>query len=340
MSFKKKILIALLSAFCLGFVILGVSLYYFFSNIENYSSFLAQNLESIIHHKVSIGKVKASIVRGIGLEVSQFTVKDERGEQDIFTAQHLTFGLRILPLLVRRLVFYRIIVDSPKITLVRDEGGTVDLPKVIFSLLQKEQESSSAFRHLLVPSLSIHRVLIRNGEVEFIDRSLSPYPLITRAEGVEFRCSRSLGLRKGISYLLACRIVDSNHKSSLRIEGKMNEFPEEGEFSHLILDARIRLADFSLRHLWPYLKKYFPFEQANAVVELDVEVSGNPLSNFHSGGYLKMKDVNFVYPRVFSSPLKPQQVELSYKLEKDSDSVKVSDVDLRLMSAILPVRFL
>ncbi len=42
MSLKKKILIALFSTFCLGFIAIGISLYYFFSNIENYSSFLAQ----------------------------------------------------------------------------------------------------------------------------------------------------------------------------------------------------------------------------------------------------------------------------------------------------------
>ena len=330
MSLKKKILIILASMGCIVFIVSGATLYYFFSNIEHYSGFLAQNIEAVIHRKVSIGSVSAQIWRGLGVEVRQFAIKDERGEQDIFTANHLTFGLKFFPLLIRQVVFHKVIVDSPRITIVRDETGAAPLLKDISSLFQKEQKPPGAFKQLLTPSLSINRAIIRQGAVEFIDRSVMPNPLIVRAEGVEMKWIQTKGWREGIVFNFTSRIVNSGHQSLVRIEGRMNELPQNGDFSRLVLDSQVELKDFPLPCFWPYYQRFLPFEKATAIVDLNINVRGNPFHAFHSSGSLKMKEAILAYPRVFASPLTPENVELSYRLDKDDDSLNFPAVDLRL----------
>ena len=330
MSLKKKILIILASIGCIVFIVSGATLYYFFSNIEHYSRFLAQNIEAVIHHKVSIGKVSAQIWGGLGVEVTQFAIKDERGERDIFTAHHLTFGLKFLPLLIRQVVFHKVIVDTPRITVVRDETGAAPLLKDIASLLQKEQKPPGAFKQLLTPSLSINRAIIRQGAVEFIDRSVMPNPLIVRAEGVEMKWIQTKGWREGIVFNFTSRILNSGHQSLVRIEGRMNELPQNGDFSRLVLDAQVELKDFPLPCFWPYYQRFLPFDQATAIVDLNINVRGNPFHAFHSRGSLKMKEAILAYPRVFASPLTPENVELSYRLDKDDDYLDFPAVDLRL----------
>jgi hypothetical protein len=328
MKLKKKIVLIFVSITCLIFIIIGTSLYYFFSNIEHYSAFLAQNIEAAIHRKVSIGSVKANFWEGLGIEIKQFTVKDEKGERDIFTAHNVTIGLKLFPLLMRQVVFHKIIIDSPKVTIVRDKEGNVNLLQEISTLLKKEKRN--AFKTFLTPSFSISRIIIREGEIEFIDGSLHPFPLVTRMGELELKCARSTTWGKWINFFLTSTLLTGGHKSLVRIRGEMNEFPEDGDFSHLVLDARVELKDILLSHFWPYYCRYLPFELATARLDLEANLKGSLLDNLHTEGVVRMKEVNVIYPRAFPHPLTPQKVELSYQMDMNGEFLRMKEAKLRL----------
>jgi len=330
MSFKKKILILFFSLVCLTLLILGASLYYILSNIDRFSDFFSQKIEAEVHRKVSIGSVNVSFWGGLGIEVKEFTIKDEKAEQNLFTAGNLTFGLKLFPLFIRQVVFDKVLLDNLKIIIVRDREGNANSLKEIYSLMERGRETENVFKSLLTPSFSVSQAIIRKGEIEFIDYSLPPYPLITRIEGVAMKCKRSVRRGKGINFILTCNIMSSNQKSSLKIEGKMDKFPENWDFSHLILDTRIEINQLPLSHFWPYYQRYLPFKNATALLDLELTYRGNPFHKFHSNGSIRMREINFVYPRAFSHTLTPKQVELSYQLDMDGESLTINEGTLRL----------
>lgn len=326
---KRKILLILLSIFGIFVILLGLRVYYLLSDIDKNTHFLAKNIESLLRRRVTLGKIEVNLRGGLSIEVSNFCVKDEKGDQDIFAAKHLTFGIKLLPLFYKKLVFHKIIIDSPKIILIRAKSGRIDLPEGFSNFLKKEKRSSIDIRGILSPSLSFEKIRLFKGEILFIDYSFSQDSLLVKAEDLEFNCTERDFL-KGFYYYLTGKVVNFGYQSSFLIKGWTNDIPKRDNLLKLYLKTEIELRNFPLEPFLPYYQDYFHPEDFKALINLKVVFKGNPYLTFHSKGEIEMNKVTLLYSKLFSNRFNPERVNLTYALERNHDNLKVTSFGLRL----------
>lgn len=89
---------------------------------------------------VEIGHVKVSLLSGI--QVYDFVVKDENGQDNFISSSHIVLSYELLPLLQKKVVFKDIRLVNPSIRVIRDWRGVFNFSSL--ALLNKKEVGPSA----------------------------------------------------------------------------------------------------------------------------------------------------------------------------------------------------
>ena len=161
---RRKILLIALPLFIL---LCGLGTYFFISSeyfLENIiKTRLIKALDNQINegYEVKIGKLYGNVLTSI--DVEDFTIKEENSEKpNVLSTKKITLKYNFFGLLRRKFLVTALEIDAPKIEVLRNLDGQVNLTQVLRKTpLEPESNNSFAF--------AVSNVLINSGEIHFTD---------------------------------------------------------------------------------------------------------------------------------------------------------------------------
>ena len=85
--------------------------------------FFLHQLEQNIGRKIDVHRMKLVLFPSVRLELTQVAIHDRNSEDIVLSAKRMDLVLRLLPLLRKRVVGKRLLIEEPTLTLRRDRGG-------------------------------------------------------------------------------------------------------------------------------------------------------------------------------------------------------------------------
>jgi uncharacterized protein YhdP len=286
-----------------------------------YRNILQKSLTTFLDREVSIGKAKIDLWGGVGIAFEDFRVKDRSLAFDLLQAKRLILRVKLFPLLKGEIQWKRIVVDRPTLHVVRDRNGQFNIfsnsPLAGEKLKETQKKTVEALSSLLGCSLAI-----RGGEIFFSDESLGNAPLKTEIRSFHVELSK-IAFRNVFPFQIDGKIIHAKKEGQFSIHGILQEVPEDMDFSKGRVEAEVQIKRVETLHFWPYLKTILPMKMISGILDLNVRYQGDFRGSFKASARIRMKDVLFDYPRVFSFILKPTWLNLDMEAEYDARDFKI-----------------
>lgn len=160
--FRLGLLIAL------SLVILGSTFLAFSRELtgEDYlKDFVLEQLEEGLGRKIDVHRVRFVLFPSIRAELFNITIHDPQSEQEVLTAKRVDLVLRLWPLLKKKIVGKRLLIDEPTLTLRRNEGGRWN----IFDKGDDQTETDLGTMNVMARAFRITEANIENGTITVVD---------------------------------------------------------------------------------------------------------------------------------------------------------------------------
>lgn len=293
-----------------------------------YRNIIQKSLTNALEREVSIGKAKIYLWGGVGIAFEDFRVKDRSQAFDLLQSKRLVLRLRLSPLLRKEIQWRQIIVDRPIFHLVRDKNGQLNM--FINGSLAAEKLKEAQKRVLgAITSLFGGSLAIREGEILFSDERFGDPPLKTEIRSFNMELLEVAYL-KAFPFKIQGRMIHSNQEGFFSIHGTIQNIQKDLDFSKGGVEAEVKIKGFDTFHFWPYLKTLLPMESISGSLDLKGHYQGDFQGNFKTSVRIKLKDLLFDYPRVFSSVLKPKWANMEVEAQYDSREIKIPNISIEL----------
>jgi uncharacterized protein YhdP len=146
--------------------------------------------------------------------------------------------------------------------------------------------------------------------------------LKTEIRSFNFRASK-VAQRKPFPFWISGKVIYPKEEGEFSINGTMQDVPENMDFSKGRVAAEMKMKGIETLHFWPYLKTFLPMKMISGILDLNARCQGDFQGPFKTSAKIKMKDVLFDYPQVFSFVLKPRWLNLDFEAEYDTKNLKI-----------------
>jgi hypothetical protein len=303
-----------------------VFLYYFFDP-NLYRNVIQKSLTTTLGREVSIGRARISLWGGVGIAFEELRIKDRSLSFDLLQSKKLILKVKLLPLLKKEIKWNRIVLEDPTFHLLRDRNGRFN---VLDTLLTPEGLKGS--QQKMIQTLSTFfggSFSIRNGEITFSDEGLGDPPLITQIRSFNLRLSK-VSYQKPFPFQLDGKIVHSKKEGYLSIAGTIRNLPEDMNFLEVRMEAEVRIKGIDTSHFWPYLKGLLPMKMISGFLDLEGHYGGTLAGAFNASAKMKLRDIVYDHPQVFTSILTPKEMNLDLDMEYNLEEIKVHRISLEL----------
>lgn len=327
MGKKKRILILWILIPILG---LGIFLFLTLSHLSDPAIFeesLKRTLSDHLQREVSFEKVRLKLWGGIRIHFEGFKIRDPSANIDLFYSKRLILNLRILPLLRKEIQWKRILLDQPFFRILRNKEGEVNL----FHLSLKKGEVEAAQQSLfqILSSFFGGSLTIQNGEVFFIDESLSGETPFFKIQSFYLRLSR-ISFQKPFPFHLRGNILHGMREGHFSLSGMIEDIPPEMVFSKGKIRAEVELQGIDVFHFWPYLKSFLPMEKIAGILHLKGSFEGELSGSFRAKAKIQFKEVTYEHSKVFSYSFHPPWVMIEVNTEYDRKNLHVYSFSIEL----------
>jgi AsmA protein len=151
---------------------------------DRLKAMIVPRVEKRLDAQVQLGEIRVSVFKGI-------VVKDislSRDGQDLLTAKDFVLDYSLLPLLGRRLVIKRIVLDSPHVYVRRYRGGAYNFEGLVKTGEEKAPAPEQAEAKGLPVSVVTDALTVRDARFDFTDETGS-MPGISARAGLHLRFS-------------------------------------------------------------------------------------------------------------------------------------------------------
>lgn len=304
--------IPVLILFFLGAGLIGLALFLpRLIDVNAYRDEIITTLQQSLNRKVSFAHGEFSMSLGPTFTFDNVSIKDPDGDTDFIDAQRISIHLALFPLLQKKVVLQKIVVDTSDIHLERSSDGKLNIDD------------------LLTPRTSIYQLHLKKVQINksvfhWRDRAIQQQGFLAEARVDSLVLNGISRGHKG-SVKIACELPAlSGVPSRISLSGTIR-LADEGRTlfdSELNLDCDIK--QFEVGRFWPYYGRFIPFGSTGGRVELATSFKGK-VREFKSKGVLRLSNVAVNWPTVFHHPVNPHlaQLEYEFSLAKDSISMPV-----------------
>ncbi|MGZ3613000.1 MAG: YhdP family protein [Thermodesulfobacteriota bacterium] len=301
-----------------AFILLSIN---FLLDPDLYRNVLQKSLTTSLDREVSIGKAKITVWGGVGIAFEDFRIKDRSLTFDLLQSKRLILRLRVLPLLKREIKCKRIVIERPTLYLIRDKTGQFNIfsggPLTNEKLKQTQKKILETLTSLFGGSLTL-----RGGEILFSDESLGSSRLKTEIRSFNFQLSK-VSYHEAFPFQISGMIGHSKKEGEFSIHGTIRDIPEDLDFSKGRVEAEVKIKGIQTLHFWPYLKMLLPMKTISGVLDVNAHYQGTFQGSFKTSASIKIKELLFDYPEVFSFVLKPKWVNIDFGASYDSKNLEI-----------------
>jgi AsmA protein len=150
----------------------------FLIDLDSHKDRILPIVEKNLNRKVEIGHIGLSLWPGIGVKLKRVRVQDDPSfsHRSFFSMEDLTFRLRLLPLLHRRVEVVSMTLSRPEVVLFENAEGilnvtTIGSPNPSVASTPTSPNASSSGPARLLALLGLDRLEIRHGRVSYFKHS-------------------------------------------------------------------------------------------------------------------------------------------------------------------------
>ena len=211
--FPTRVVVALIALCLIG----GVAFLLFspyFTGDDYLKEFFLHQLEQNLGRKIDVHRVKLVLFPKIRLELTQVAIHERNSDKILLSAKKLDLVLRLLPLLRKKVVGKRLLIEEPVLTLHRDRTGHWNVLDVIVQGEATDQETMQ----MMTRVFRIREATVVNGTVMIVDDARSDGTRTMTLESVEAALAIHVEKGRADLYLSAGR-VGSKGLSALVLAG-------------------------------------------------------------------------------------------------------------------------
>jgi uncharacterized protein involved in outer membrane biogenesis len=283
--------------------------------LENYRSQILQAVQGSLHRRVIYESGDFSFRFTPSFTFNKIVIMEKDGSAPFLTADRLTFRLSLLPLLERRLVLSRMVLDRPSIAVNRDPAGVLS----IADLLEEKGGETP---------LQVRGVRVKEGSVRFVDRRVRPEGFVTALRDIEMNVTHRLW-GKGSGLKLEASVAQEGKPGTVTLDGTVQKAGKGKPFTDTWFSGSIETADLDGGHFWDYYRGYVPMQRIDGRLNLDTKFKGK-LSDFTSKGKARITGLRFEYFPIFHAILAPKDLNFSYEMELNPKDILVTSLQLNV----------
>ncbi|HEY3197879.1 MAG TPA: AsmA-like C-terminal domain-containing protein [Nitrospirales bacterium] len=220
----------------------------------DYKALLVWQLETQLNRKVEIGNARVKFFPHVRIALENVTVRDASSPRPFMSADRLFVDLRIFPLLTRKVVVKRVIMDRPVLGITRGADGKLNIADLF----------TSAQGSMTVPMLG-QEITIVEGRMTFTEEFQTDVIRTLRIE--HFNTTIKSGARE-ISAKLSAAIPHDKGESLLTLNAKApREVTREGTLAERG-EGRLEARGLNLGQLAPFLETRSLIVGGHGVVDL------------------------------------------------------------------------
>ena len=282
-------------------------------HLDSYKDQILVELQKSLNRKVTYEKGAFSFRFGASFSFTKVVVLEKDGASTFVTADKLTFGIALLPLLQKRIVLKEMVLDRPVISLERDGSGILN----INDLLEEKKEKTP---------LQLKGIRIRKGRINFRDLAASPEKVTIALEETDLSLSHAVR-GKICDFKLSTYVAGEGKRGIITLAGSARLADRDKPLSDSRVNATVLVKNLDAERYWSYYKDYVPFRKVLGHLDLDSVFKGT-MREFTSRGSVRITGLRFDYPSVFHAVLTPRDVRFSYDMELTPRDVSVKALDL------------
>jgi len=286
-----------------------------------YRNVIQKSLTASLNREVSIGKASITFWGGVGIALEDFRIKDRSLAFDLLQSKKVILRLEVLPLLKREIKSKGIVMDRPTLRLVRDKNGRFN---ILSGARLTDQELKKTEKKILetLSSLFGGSLALRDGQILISDESLSLKPVETRIRSFNFQLSKIFS-HEAVPFRISGMVSHSKKEGEFSIHGTLQDIAEDLDFSKGRVKAEVKIKGIETLHFWPYFKTLLPIKTISGVLDVNAHYQGDFQGNSKTSGTIKMRELLFDYPQVFSSVLRPKWVNIDFGANYDSKNLEI-----------------
>lgn len=228
-----------------------------------------QELQKFLGKDATFDRLEASLWGGLGFSAKEFRVADNPrfAATPLVRAKQLKLRVSLTQLLLGRIVINALTFEDPELQIITDERGLLNLAELAVRkknlTAAPKLRPAPAERKASAVSFSVTNVRVKNGRVDFIDRSVKE-PAEIRVKNVEMEVT---GLSPaGKTQMRFAAAVTEGLGHDVRIDGQLGPLQENRHWSQQPVELDVQFDSLSV----PLVARALPFLRGRLPRELDV----------------------------------------------------------------------
>ena len=257
-----------------------------------YQRMLVARLERRLHRRVTVTSADVTLWPGLGLRLRNVAISKKPPEPDhpVLSMEALRINVRLLPLLARRIVVQRIVIERPVMAVARDEDGTLRLADL---LGEPERQESGVEEHRLSPpveSLLVATTEISHGEVRLFDQATTPGAVTIRLSDLSLEVEQ-LASGSRPQFKLDAKIGTPGAGGSVALAGRIGPLRWSWPAPNLSVDGEVRTFALDVQPFLPYLPAQWRRAIRRGLLTSELSVRGRLDGNVTAQGKLRLEQV-------------------------------------------------
>jgi AsmA-like C-terminal region/AsmA family len=225
-----------------------------------------QELQRFLGKEATFDRLEASLWGGLGFSAKEFRIADDPhfAATPVVHAQEMRLGVSLLPLLLGKIVIDSLTFQAPEFQIITDERGLLNLAELAGQKKETRavprSQTPSSERKVLTVDFRVGKITVKNGRVDFIDRSVKE-PAEIRVKNVEMEV-------KGFNPSEKTRIrfaaaVTEGLGYDVRIDGELGPLGQPHDWLQQPVELAMRFDSLSatlLARALPFLRNRIPRE--------------------------------------------------------------------------------
>ncbi|HQI82759.1 MAG TPA: AsmA family protein, partial [Deltaproteobacteria bacterium] len=191
----------------------------FLIDLNKHKGAILEGMKAVTQRQVDFEGVRLTILSGLGAEIRGLRIADDPAFSNgsFLTMKAARVKVGLMPLLRKEIMVHEIVLDGPRVTLVRDKGGTFNASTLLLKKPEKPKEKSAM-------ALAVKRFEIKGGSVSYRDDRLKPgaAPFVVSDIDLE---TRDLSASRPIPFSLVASVSGGKGRN-VNVKGTIGPMPE------------------------------------------------------------------------------------------------------------------
>jgi len=298
----------------LGAGLIGLALFFpHFIDVNSYRNEIVAGLRQALQREVDFGHGQFSMDIDPAFTFDNVSIKELDGTAPFFNARRVSIRVALLPLLKKKIILKKIVVDGADIYVRRDSDGKLNIDDLL--------RSKPGAYQLRVKSAQINKSVLRWRDM-FVGKQM----FSAEAQIENFFIDGISRGRKGAIKLVGVLPALSGASSNFALSGTIGLPAANRSLHESELDLSCRIKQFEAGRFWPYYGRFIPFESPGGRVDFESDCKGK-IKEIKSKGIVRFSNMAINWSKVFHHPVNPKLAQLKYEIALNENSVDMPVLD-------------